>query len=381
VKADLLNSTTILIDNEHFSAWPKFGHLGIKKLRGLWNPQHLKWLLREEDLFCDVWRRPIPIDVLREIRRCPDYHSELIELAQLDPTRFVQLSQSNPALTIIVAAYWAFRAPWRMPSRIKRDTFRRQLLVLKHREILSEICLPAENELTRILRKIPVSYGYISHLKNTLVIYQDKERRRFLRHLNTLTPAIVKLMQHPELPIDMPLLELCAKEPTRNTFYLPDVVSSIVTAREMSCLKPTWPYKGMIRSWESLLRVEWDNALHCGLQSLQFPPPPISVDPLAEALEIAPLHTPQLVIEEAEKMGNCCALFIQAIHSGESYLYRVKKPERATLLLHREPSSWEWQVEEIGLRQNIGEVSARTENLIYYWIRQNKKMAQRLKTK
>lgn len=381
MKANLLNETNILIDDERYFAWPDFDHRGVQKLRGLWNPKHLKWLLTENDLFCHAWRKPIPADILHQLRRYPDYHSELIELAQLDPARFVQLSECNPALTIIVASYWAFRPPWKMPSRRQRDSYRHKLLALKHREILSELCLPAENKLTRVVRKIPARYGYISHLKNTLVVYQDQEKRRFLSHLNALTPGIIKLMQHPGLPLDMPLLELCAKEPTRDVFYLPDVVNSIITAREMSCLKPTWPYKGMIRSWESLLRAEWSNALHCGLQSLQFPPPPVPVDILADPLEMAPLFTPQLVIEEAEEMGNCCALYIQAIHSGESYLYRVKQPERATLLLRRDPSSWEWQIEDIGLRQNIGEASARTENLIYNWIRQNKKMAQRLKTK
>ncbi|MGB0419293.1 MAG: hypothetical protein ACPGF8_06860 [Opitutales bacterium] len=93
MKATLLNETTILIDDERYFAWPDFDHRGIQKLRGLWNPKHLKWLLTENDLFCHAWRKPIPADILHQLRRYPDYHSELLDEANQLSERKQQLRQ------------------------------------------------------------------------------------------------------------------------------------------------------------------------------------------------------------------------------------------------------------------------------------------------
>jgi hypothetical protein len=378
VQADLISQTTIHIEDECYEAWPDFRHRGVKKLRGLWNPKHLQYLLTEKDLFCDAWRRPIPADVLRELQRYFDHHSELIELAQLDPQSFVEISRSNPAMAIAIAMYWAFKAPWEMPPRKVRDAFRLKFLKMKPRSVLSELGLPDKVEWVRFVRKIPGYGSGIYSIKVALRLFEDQKFRRYLRHLPAITMEVSWLLQHPSLPVDMPLLELAVNEPEKDGFLLIDLVSSILTAREMSCCEPTWPYQGAIRTWQSLLRAEWRNALRCGAQSLQFPKAPVSIERLPEGLQIAPLTSPRQVKEEADVMQNCSVQFTEEIQRGERYLYRVTEPERVTLLLQFGPSGWE--VEEIGLRENLGKVSSRTESLIYRWIRQNKKMAQRRST-
>lgn len=375
VNANLINPTIIQIESECFDAWPNFSHRGVKRLRGLWNPQHLRGLLYDEDLFCHTWRSSIPQDVLYELKRYPDHHSELIELAQLDPARFIHMSRYNPSLTVAVATFWAFKPPWRMPARLKRDARRFELLQMKLRSVLSALGLRGRKEWLRILAKIPASHCGIFHIKSTLQLCEDNRQRRHLRHLSNITPEVRWLMEHPSLPLDMPLLELAAKEPEREGFRLTDLVSSIITSRGISGMELAWPYMGAIRNWESLLRAEWRNAIHCSEPSLQFPPAPVAVESLPGGLEIHPLTSPKMVKEEADQMQNCSEQFLEAIQRGESYLYRVIRPERATLQLHCESSGWE--IVEIGLHGNVGKASYRTECLLYQWLRQNKKTAKR----
>ncbi|MGJ8650848.1 MAG: hypothetical protein ACSHX4_10860 [Opitutaceae bacterium] len=373
MNADLLNPTTILIEDELYNTWPNYGHQSVERLRGLWNPKYLQHLLNEKDLFCDTWRRPIPLDVLRELQRYCDHHSELIELAQLDPIRFVRLSRSNPAMAIAIATYWAFQAPWEMPPRDKRDAFRLKLLMMKPRLMLSELGHPERDEWVHLMQKLSGYNFGVYLIKRALHLFEDHKLRRHLRHLPAITVDILWLLQHPSLPVDMPLLELAIKEPAQDGFLLVDLVSNILTTREMSCREPAWPYRGTIRSWQSLLRAEWRNALRCGAQSLQFPRAPLPVDTLPEGLELHPLTCPRDVKEEADLMQNCSLEYSDDIQKGERYLYRIKKPERATLLLQLESSGWE--IEQIGLYANAGKIRQLTENLIYRWIRQNKKMA------
>lgn len=363
------NNGTIHIEQERYIPWPNFGHRGVKTLRGVWNPKHLKWLLTEEDLFCGAWRRPIPADVLKELRRYPDYHAELMELAQIDPFRFVRLSRLNPAMVLLIATYWVYPKWQRMPNRKKRDAFRQRLLSMEPRETLGALVFPSSQGCVRILQKIPSQHCWIYQVTMVFDLLQDKSIARYLPHLSAITPEVVYLLQQHELPIDMHLLELAAREPYRGIQFLPFVVCSIYLSRQRACREPLWPYKGAIRSWSSLLKIEWENAKRCGDQSLQFPPPPVPINRVPEGLTITPLYAPQLLRAEAMQMNNCSEGYMDSIQRGEHYLYRVDAPQRATVLLKREHSQWE--VDEIGLPNNDGEPELRTEWLISKWMRSN----------
>lgn len=365
------NNGTIHIEHERYIPWPNFGHRSVKTLRGLWNPQHLKWLLTEEDLFCAAWRSPIPADVLKELLRYPDYHAELLELGQLDPHKFLRLSRLNPAMVLLIATYWVFPKWERMPNRKKRDAFRQRLLSMEPREALGALALPSSQGWVRILQKIPSQHCWSYHVTMIIDLLHDNRIARYLPHLSAITPEVVYLLQQSELPIDMHLLELAVREPYRGIQFLPFVVCSIFTSRQRACRKSIWPFKGVIRSWDSLLKIEWENAKRCGEQSVQFPSPPIPIENLPEGLTIRPLHAPQLVHAEALQMNNCSEDYIDSIHRNERYLYRVDAPQRATVLLKRDCSCW--KVEEIGLLNNEGEPDLETERLVAQWIRANRK--------
>lgn len=369
MQVSLSEDGSITIENERYSPWPQFRARGMNHLGGRLNCKHLKWLIEAEDLFCDSWQQKIPVNVLKEVRRYPEGHAELIELAQFDPQRFLRLSKSNPALAMLISAYWTSFAWLQIPPLTERNTRRAKMLLLKQRLIFESLGLPARNEWVRILGKIPAEHCRDYHIRHVIELTLESKVRRRLRHLPTIPLEVSWLlrMEHPIL--DMALLKLAASQPVYRGLCLTDIVASIVSKREMAVREPTWPYDRSIRNWEQLLRAERRNARRCGDVSEQFPAPPVPLENQPEGLTLTPLSTTMMVEAEAAEMDNCVVDYLKSIQAGEHYLYRMDKPERATLLLKR--GRWCWEIEEIGLPNNDGESGLETEWLITRWMRSN----------
>lgn len=369
MQLSLSEDGSITIENEHYTPWPRFSERGMNHLGGRLNCKHLKWLIGAEDLFCDAWQQQIPANVLKEIRRYPEGHAELIELAQLDQQRFVYLSRSNPALTAMISAYWIAFGWRRIPSVPERNSRRKELLGLKPRFILQALGLPASDEWVRILGKIPIEHCRDYHVRHVIELTQESKVRRHLRYVSAITPEVSWLLRMERPILDMAVLELAASQPEYRRIRLTDIVGSIVTKREMAVREPAWPYRGAIHTWEQLLRAERLNAKKCGDVSEQFPAPPVPLENIPEGLTLVPLTTPQMLSDEASEMGNCVVDYLKSIQSGDHYLYRLEAPVRASVLLRR--GRFCWELEEIGPPFNDGEVDDETEWLVTRWMRAN----------
>jgi len=371
MQLSLSEDGSITIENEHYTPWPRFSERGMNHLGGRLNCKHLKWLIEAEDLFCDGWQRCIPSEILYELRRYPEGHAELIELAQLDQQKFVHFSRSNPALTVLVSAYWIAFGWRRIPSVSERNARRKELLGLKPRLILEALGLPACDEWARILSKIPVEHSRDYHIRHVIELCNDSKARSRLRHLPTITQEVSWLLRMERPILDMALLELAASQPVYRGLCLTDIIASIISKREMAVREPIWPYDGSIRNWEQLLRAERRNARRCGDVSEQFPAPPVPLENISEGLTLVPLTTPQMVSDEASEMGNCVVDYLKSIQSGDHYLYRMEAPVRASVLLRR--GRFCWELEELGPPFNEGEVDDETEWLVTRWMRANYK--------
>jgi hypothetical protein len=369
MEISLQENGSITVEGEHYEAWPYFKVTGVDYLRGRLNCKHLKWLIQAEDLWCSAWQQYVPTEVLHELRRYPDGHAELMELAQIDPLRFVEMSRSNPALTYLVAAYWSIFTWQRMPKLDERNCRRTELLLSKRRLILKNLGLPERNEWVRILGKIPARHCHDFHIRNIIALCTEKQIFRRLRHLSTITMDVSWLLRMEYPVLDTALLQIAGAEPEHKGLRLTDLVSSMVNKREMAVRKPYWPFGNSIRSWDQLLRAERRNARRCGHLSDQFPPPPIPLDNLPEGLAMTPLSTAQMVHDEANDMGNCVADYLQQIQCGERYLYRMEAPVRASVLLRR--ARFYWELEEIGLRDNEGDLDDDIRWLVVRWMRAN----------
>lgn len=103
--------------------------------------------------------------------------------------------------------------------------------------------------------------------------------------------------------------------------------------------------------------------------ALQFPPPPIPGNE-----KIVPIDTPALLIEEGRKQHHCAVLRSFAVTMGETYLYRILEPERATLAIDRVADGW--CIGELRGACNA-EVMGETARMVHEWLKQHQRCAHR----
>lgn len=253
----------LLIGGEVYKSWPDFRPVGVKTRQGRWWCRRLTDALSTDDLFCEAWRAPIPRDVIETVLRFPDGHAELIELAQLDPGRFLRLCRSNPALARVIAAYWTHGTGGRRPSRLRRNERRRELMQLPRHEVLPVFGLPSSREVVRILGKVPAAACYEFLLRDLLELCRDRAVRRRLRHLPSVNEQVLWVLGLNPRISDMGILKLAATEPEHQGVPLGTVVGAILSRREMLRLEPLWPYHGKLGSWTALARAEVRLAMRC----------------------------------------------------------------------------------------------------------------------
>ncbi len=90
-----------------------------------------------------------------------------------------------------------------------------------------------------------------------------------------------------------------------------------------------------------------------------FPPPPVPGIPG----RIEPVTSASDLVDEGEMQGNCVASYAGRVREGNLYIYRVLKPERATLSITRSGPFAEWEIGELECRFNT-DVSEETEELV-----------------
>ena len=71
-----------------------------------------------------------------------------------------------------------------------------------------------------------------------------------------------------------------------------------------------------------------------------LPPPP-----MGDSEEIQAIQTHRELWEEGRRQHNCVATYVGRVTSGSVYIYRVLKPQRATLAIVRQ-RAW-WHIEEL----------------------------------
>lgn len=360
------SNNRLRVGEETYYPWPKFRVSRVVKLNRLHQPQCLEQILREQDLFSSSWVSCIPALVLKQVIRYPIAHTELLETAQLGSVPFIAISKRNPALCLMVSAYWLFTGAKRMPSRAERDQVRGRLLRLKWKQILSELSLMGSESLVRVLSKIPSCDLQQYHLYRVLQLYENAEIRRLLWHISVINFEVGRLLDVPTSIRDTSLLELAARSTYEDGMRVNECVRKIQIYRESMGLVPAWPYRNNIYTWEQLLRAEHRAATQAGEVPQMFPKPPVKTDYLPQGLALRPLRSRDEIEQESVLMGNCSKEFAQQIYSLGAYLYRMDEPERATVLLGRNRAGW--FIDEAMTINNEDHVSEHSMKLLERWI-------------
>lgn len=358
---ELVPKQTLIIEQEKYSAWPRFEHIGSQRIGGLWRCQYLQHALVEQDLACAAWRASIPTEILKLLQGFTDCHAELIEMAQAVPAIFVRWARSNPAFTVLAATYWTYRSADHVPNIEARISLWENL---NPRDILHHTrCEPSKSFL-KVLRKIPSEHCYDFVISRLREQWQIPEKKRLLRHLKRITMETTWLLSCFPPLLDPGIHALASSAPRHNEFHVGHIVGDLTTRREIQGLAP-WPYRNRIHSWEQLLAA-YDRFLHKTKHVPErFEPPPIDgVE--TERIKIQAITSRTALGVEALEMENCIGDYLAQIYQNECYAYRLLSPERATVLIDRRLGRW--SIAQAMLKANKRQVRSKTWNQLIDWV-------------
>ncbi len=102
-----------------------------------------------------------------------------------------------------------------------------------------------------------------------------------------------------------------------------------------------------------------DEILSCGWQ--QFPRPPFAglpglIEPLTDYLSLK---------RDEQQMDNCVSAYVSDILSGQTYVYSVRLPERATVVVSRSTQDGSWRIASLFA---AGEIRRETRGLVEGWL-------------
>ncbi len=248
------------------------------------------------------------------------------------------LSRSNPALAYALASNWVFHKPAVLhPMRSARSLVNR-----KQKRILEWLGFPATEPVRRILAKIePKSLSVITllYLRKALA---DPWVTRTLSHLDRINASALVLTTNPRFRehVTPRLIEDVSLVAGEDRNYAP-VLGLFKDTLRMAA-RDDW--QGCPRQFASLHRLQTvhdELAGQLGTDWRQqpfperFPPPPFSGTPT-----ILPVRTPFDLVEEGKVMHHCVAIHAYTVAVGETYVYRVLEPQRATLAIVNTGQGW-----------------------------------------
>jgi hypothetical protein len=254
-----------------------------------------------------------------------------------------ELFASNPGLGLLLAHCGKFRRglaePWHEARKRIKDP---------RRSILGWLGFPASKSSVRVVAKIDVQRISVEHcLELRDLLYQEKTACT-LRHLPALCDGVIDILAKPRLRhlvTHAMLEELCYRNDD-------DVISSLIgqiliraeqhriRLRLFTDCARVEKIAEQLEEMEDRLKPEW----HQHYNDIEFPAPPIPVPIYSQppGMHIEPIRSPRELFQEATAQHNCLFVHLQKVAAGDVAIYRILKPERASVMLRRSGNeSWD----------------------------------------
>lgn len=328
----------------------------------------------------DPWRRwsaLIPREVREAVAPYPERHWHLLSLAARCGPPAVDLMRSNPALAWALASSWVFRInPVQEPLRAARRLLARGRV---QRDILAWLDFPASETSRRTLRKLDTRSIRVNTLLALRAGMQDADALRLLQHLPTLNHGAIRMACDPVLRpwITPHLLKDVVTtgdgpygnlSPDRSEHQYAHAATQLHDClRMMGFLEIEHREIGVIRSVHGL--AERHDDLVRRLQNRgdrQRAPLALPPAPFEGTSDIIPLQSEAALLEEGDAMAHCIGSYGPLAATGDTAVYRVLAPERATLAIERQGNGW--RISELKLARNQDAAPA-TWQAINAWLR------------
>lgn len=303
------------------------------------------------------FQHAFPPQIAKPVGRMPRDQWSVLRLLRSDK-QLIQLLGISPALVYLLALRLGGPGSSEEPLAVSQ---------LRQRELLDRLGWPSSEAIARIVRKVePAALGRenLDRLRKAL---ESPETVKALSHLPVVTREIIPLVSDPILfrSIAPALLgELAADGEGVDAAGFATLLRE--TLRMQAALQPGSEVR--MESVAQLRRLH-DDLLHdyarwveARLQRGKFPPPPLPGVPDW----IVPLDCTEELFQEGRQQSNCVASHAARVREGREFIYRVLRPERATLSVAMNPEG-RWEIDQLLASCNRS-VSRRTWEFVEEWI-------------
>ena len=288
----------------------------------------------------------------------------------------LELAESHPALALLLANSRRLRGRHRadIPGE-ERARFLRDAARSRRRDILSWLGFPATGSMLRLLRKVAPEGLNLEALQLLRDLPLAPDAERTLRHLPRFGGGLIQIAVRRRLwsHVGPQLVREAAEEADEWDIFhlLRDVVGmaeSLGCEREVGVI----PSRAVLVRLHDQLRVEYAarplrNLRVAARRAAEVraaqarpaapaaappkPPrrirlkPPAPTEPPPDG--VVRLTTPEELSQEGTEMSNCVASYERAVAKGDLLVYRVLRPERATLALRWNASRGAWKIDQM----------------------------------
>lgn len=283
-----------------------------------------------------------------------------------DPSA-IDLAESNPALAYFLA------------QRLKCDRELIQSLrcsSMRQKDLLEVLELPSSSNAVKLFRKIsPTSLSGDNWQSIIQVMRQElRATKSRLNHLPAINSGVVEILldQSASRAAQPSLLAEVASDRAEN--YRGRIVHLITSTLRMQEELRTddrcesFGSVERLRSTHELVSAHYRRRVqqlkHANEHdSANFRSPPIP----GIAGKIEPITSAAGLVDEGEEQGNCVASYAQKVRDGNTFIYRILGPERATLSIVRKSQFDVWKIGELEGRYNT-DASPETEDFVQSWL-------------
>ncbi len=317
--------------------------------------------LLEKHLAFRLFRQAIPLRVAQAAERFPARQWAVLRMVQ-EREAAADLLEQNPALGFCAANLGKFRTLFGNLGIQAAELSRRP-----QREVLAWLGFPDTQAWVNIVRKIrpeTVTVERVLALRAVSVVPEVTQR---LAHVPAINTGLLELANQPNLLAQVSpavLNEIATAEEERLQASAVRLVEDMVRELERMGRRPrlaSLKTLANLRQRSHEVAEEFQQHVDVMRSAGNFLEPPVP-----GSADIVPLTDAGQLLEEGRAQRNCVGGYTSRVVGGKVFVYRVLKPERATLSL-RLGADGGWEIEQL-LRACNQPVSPATAQSVRLWL-------------
>ncbi|MEZ5963082.1 MAG: PcfJ domain-containing protein [Planctomycetota bacterium] len=242
------------------------------------------------------------------------------------------------------------------------------LVATKQTTLLEHFGMPGTPAAMKTLRKVPPESVFRRILPSLRKALCDDEVRKQLAHVRCVNTGVLKLAGSDQLrrSASPTLLEEVGND--KRERYLGETATLLEgllwfhhELHGQSATPPVFSTMLRVREAHDTLSEQYAETNASGILKCVFPQPPIR-----GTRDIVPLNKPLDLVQEGVRQRHCVASYAPAVERGDTYIYRVLRPERGTLAIRRS-SAGRWYCSELRAACNQP-VTRATERAVDRWL-------------